>query len=114
MKTKLLSFNGRSTRSAYWAISLTALIVLLAAVMAVDAALSGESPPPAIIMIIFIPFFWISLAVQVRRCHDLERSGWMILVGLIPIVGQITMLVVLGFFPGTRGENRYGIEPDWF
>lgn len=50
------------------------------------------------------------LAVIFRRLHDTERSGWWILIALIPIVGVLILLVFL-ILQGTRGENRYGPDP---
>lgn len=51
-----------------------------------------------------------SFAVGVRRLHDTNRSGWMLLIGLVPVVGVIVLLV---FFvsAGTPGPNRFGPDP---
>ncbi len=54
----------------------------------------------------FIP----SLAVAVRRLHDTNKSGWMYLIGLIPVVGVIILIVFLAT-EGTHGENQYGSDP---
>ena len=51
-----------------------------------------------------------SIAVQVRRFHDQDRSGWMILLGFIPYVGSIIVFVFM-CLSGTRGPNRYGPDP---
>jgi len=50
------------------------------------------------------------LAVSVRRLHDIGKSGWMVLISLIPIVGGIWLLV-LTVTEGTFGENQYGPNP---
>ena len=55
---------------------------------------------------VFLP----GLAVQVRRLHDLGKSGWMILIALIPLVGAIWLLV-LYCLDGQPGENQYGPNP---
>jgi uncharacterized membrane protein YhaH (DUF805 family) len=57
-------------------------------------------------LIIFIP----NLAVTIRRLHDQDKSGWFILLGLIPLVGAIILLVFY-FLEGTRGPNRFGPDP---
>ena len=57
-------------------------------------------------LLTFIP----NLAVAVRRLHDQDKSGWMILVGLIPLIGPIWLLI-LYFTEGTRGPNQYGPDP---
>ncbi|MDT7577550.1 MAG: hypothetical protein QOH17_3883, partial [Pseudonocardiales bacterium] len=51
-----------------------------------------------------------SLAVGVRRLHDTDRSGWWLLIGLIPIIGGIVLLVFF-VLEGTRGPNRFGADP---
>lgn len=51
-----------------------------------------------------------SIAVQVRRFHDQDKSGWMCLIGLIPFVGGIVVLVFM-LLEGTKGPNRFGPDP---
>jgi uncharacterized membrane protein YhaH (DUF805 family) len=51
-----------------------------------------------------------SLAVQVRRFHDQDKSGWFILLGFIPAVGGLIVLVFM-CLPGTPGSNQYGPDP---
>jgi uncharacterized membrane protein YhaH (DUF805 family) len=57
-------------------------------------------------LIAFIP----SLAVGIRRLHDTNKSGWLILLGAVPIVGGIILLVFM-FSDGTRGPNQFGPDP---
>ena len=54
----------------------------------------------------FIP----GLAVQVRRLHDQDLSGWLVLVNLVPYLGALVMLVLM-CIKGTNGENQYGPDP---
>lgn len=61
--------------------------------------------------IFYIPFFWASLAVQVKRWHDRNKTGWMFLVGLIPLIGSIWVFVEAGLSEGTLGPNEYGEDP---
>jgi len=51
-----------------------------------------------------------NLAVQVRRFHDQDKSGWFVLLGLIPYIGGLILLVFM-LFEGTRGSNRFGEDP---
>jgi uncharacterized membrane protein YhaH (DUF805 family) len=51
-----------------------------------------------------------SLGVAVRRLHDTNRSGWWLLIGLIPIIGGIVLLVFF-VLEGTRGPNNHGPDP---
>lgn len=54
----------------------------------------------------FIP----GLAVQVRRFHDQDKSGWFILLGFIPYIGGLILFVFM-CLEGTRGPNRFGPDP---
>jgi uncharacterized membrane protein YhaH (DUF805 family) len=51
-----------------------------------------------------------SLAVTVRKLHDIDRTGWWILIGLVPLIGTIVLLV-FALLDGTPGDNRYGPNP---
>ena len=57
-------------------------------------------------LVVLIP----GLAVAVRRLHDVGKSGWMILIALIPIIGAIWLLVLM-VTDGNPGENQYGPNP---
>ena len=72
----------------------------------------GPMPTPygyvliAYLIITLLP----SLALSVRRMHDIDKTGWMLLVQFIPVVGGIWLLV-LYCLPGTTGQNQYGPDP---
>jgi uncharacterized membrane protein YhaH (DUF805 family) len=51
---------------------------------------------------------YIGIAVQVKRWHDTDRSGWWVLVNLVPIIGNIYALAVCGFIPSNLDYNQYG------
>lgn len=55
---------------------------------------------------LFVPL----LAVEVRRFHDQNRSGWFVLLNLIPYVGVIIVFVMM-LLEGTQGDNRFGPDP---
>lgn len=63
-----------------------------------------------VFFVIMLPFIIPSLAVVVRRLHDTNRSGWYLLLNLIPILGGIILTVLLAI-DGNRGTNRYGDDP---
>ena len=94
---KYIDFNGRASRSEYW------WFVLL------TIALSFI---PVIGWILRLVLLLPSLAVQVRRLHDMERSAWwlLLLVPPITIIGGFVLLI-MSAFPGTPGPNRYGPNP---
>jgi uncharacterized membrane protein YhaH (DUF805 family) len=99
---KYANFSGRAIRSEYWWFALAYIIAYL--VLAVVDYVLGIQLLTAILALgLLIP----SIAVGVRRLHDLDKSGWWLLLGLIPIVGG---LVLLYWFcqPGTPGANQFG------
>jgi uncharacterized membrane protein YhaH (DUF805 family) len=102
------NFSGRSPRSTYWWWVLFVVIVeFLAAI--VDYALFGADMQvlyPLAALGLLVP----SVAVAVRRLHDTARSGWFILLPLIPIIGAI-VLIVWNCQRGTFGPNQYGPDP---
>jgi uncharacterized membrane protein YhaH (DUF805 family) len=109
---RYIEFGGRSGRYEFWMFMLFYLI-LGAIAAALDVRLlhhpvsEGTGTIGAVITLIhFIP----SLAVGVRRLHDTERSGWWMLLILLPLIG-IIWLIVLWCFEGTLGSNDYGPGP---
>ncbi|MBJ27816.1 MAG: hypothetical protein CL776_03315 [Chloroflexi bacterium] len=95
-------FQGRSSRAEYWSFGL-AQIVLIAALLIIDG--SG-----ILFTLAFLALMIPNLAVSVRRLHDTNKTGWMVLLGLIPFVGSIVLLV-LYLLPGNIGDNDYGAQP---
>ena len=54
---------------------------------------------------------WTHLAVFVKRWHDRDKSGWWVLINLIPVIGWFWTLIECGFLDGTVGPNKYGPDP---
>jgi uncharacterized membrane protein YhaH (DUF805 family) len=120
--SKYVDFNGRARRSEYWFWQLFKCLVFgaLLTLLAVGIGLSGNSDSPNVIVIIagillvlaVLGFFLPDLAVLVRRLHDVNSSGWLILITIIPIIGIIGAIVlfVMTIMPGTVGPNTYGPE----
>ncbi|MBV9455622.1 MAG: DUF805 domain-containing protein [Rubrobacter sp.] len=105
-------FSGRARRKEYWMFLLINLVIVL--VLNFIDYLTGTFSPRAGVgllgglysLAVLIP----SIAVAVRRLHDTGRTGWWILIGLIPVIGSIIFLIfmVLDSEPGT---NEYGPNP---
>lgn len=99
-------FDGRARRTEYWMFFLVNLIIAVVlnviGVAVKAAAFAGDIYALALL----IP----SIAVGVRRLHDTGRSGWWLLIGLIPLVGTIVLIVFLAT-EGRRGDNEYGPDP---
>ena len=116
-------FQGRSRRKEYW-MFLLAVIILYTVFMVplmlggFSTAMAGQQSTPGLLYFVGFCVMGIlglallvpSIAVQVRRFHDQDRSGWMVLIGLIPYVGGIIVLVFM-CLEGTRGPNRFGPDP---
>lgn len=108
-------FSGRSRRKEYWMFMLFYILAAIALTLlgGLLGAFSGESPSFLALtplFLLFIALFIPSIAVQVRRMHDQDKSGWFILLGFIPYVGGLVMLVFM-CIEGTRGSNRFGPDP---
>lgn len=105
-------FNGRARRQEYWMFVLFNMIfVAVAALLDNLLGLTVGELPYGVLYFIYALFVLIpGLAVVVRRLHDINKSGWMILVSLIPFVGAI-WLIVLYATEGTPGDNEYGSNP---
>lgn len=120
----LFGFNGRIRRSQYWLTWLACILVLCV----VNAPLffmlrasydpytgtsstSGLAGIAVLVMFgLYIPAIWIGLALQVKRWHDRDKSGWWVLIGLIPF-GGLWVLIECGFLDGTQGPNKFGPSP---
>jgi uncharacterized membrane protein YhaH (DUF805 family) len=114
LKEKYATFEGRGPRSEYWNFVLF-YIVAYVALMIVAAILGAISNVLALIVSIVVLVFALgmiipSISAGVRRLHDIDRSGWWLLIGFVPLVGFIVLLV---FFcsKGTDGDNQFGPDP---
>lgn len=103
---KYAEFNGRARRQEYWMFVLFNMIFAIAASV-VDMIIGTY---PAINTIYSLAVLIPGLAVSVRRLHDTGKSGWMLLIGLIPIIGWIWVFVLL-VTDSKPGENEYGKNP---
>jgi uncharacterized membrane protein YhaH (DUF805 family) len=102
---KYAVFNGRARRQEYWMFTLISTLIY-AALYVLGLALDSQAPQILLSVALFLP----SLAVSVRRLHDTGKSGWWVLIGLVPCVGFIFMIVFMAT-EGQRGDNQYGPDP---
>jgi uncharacterized membrane protein YhaH (DUF805 family) len=117
---KYFVFNGRARRKEYWMFVL--FYIIFGAVAAVLDNLLGttmesnvggqiiKSPVGYITNLYSLAMLIPSLAVSVRRLHDTSRTGWWILINLIPIIGQIWYLILM-VLDSQPGQNKYGPNP---
>lgn len=103
---KFAEFNGRARRREYWMFGLFNLLAGI--VLGILDGVLGTSGMLGFIynLAVLVPSF----AVTARRLHDTDRSGWMMLIALIPLVGAIVLLVFM-CLDSKPGENRFGPNP---
>jgi uncharacterized membrane protein YhaH (DUF805 family) len=106
------NFTGRSRRKEYWFFALFNLIIafVLAAIDYKSGLYSAGSSFGLLSGLYSLAVLLPSLGVSIRRLHDTDRTGWWLVIGLVPLLGFIVLLI---FFvsPGTQGVNRYGADP---
>lgn len=101
---KYATFSGRAARSEYWYWTLFTVIIQIVA-----AILDGILDLTLLETILSFALLLPSLAVAVRRLHDIDRSGWWILI-MFTIIG-IVLLIYWDCVKGTDGPNRFGPDP---
>jgi uncharacterized membrane protein YhaH (DUF805 family) len=100
----LFGFSGRLTRLPWWIATILATLG-----MGVAVAILGISRPSAFFLLLLVPpLVWISIAIQVKRWHDRDKTGRWFLINLLPIIGWLWVLIECGFLKGTEGPNRFG------
>ena len=127
----LFSFKGRIRRTHYWlgaigsgiVFGVILMVIMLvfgggAALMAqggTDGANAGAAGIGIIGVLAYIAVMvfvvWISLALQVKRWHDRDKSGVWVFINFIPLIGGLWALVECGFLDGTMGPNQFGPSP---
>ncbi|MEU8571229.1 DUF805 domain-containing protein [Streptomyces pathocidini] len=102
---KYVTFSGRARRKEYWMFALFSTVISIV-LTAADSALDISLLSLVYSLAVLLP----SLAVTVRRLHDTDRSGWWILIGIVPILGWIALLVFT-VLEGDQGDNAHGPNP---
>ena len=103
---KYAVFEGRARRKEYWFFVLFNFIISIV----ISVAEAGIGTGGILGLIYVLGVFLPSVGVGIRRLHDTDRSGWWLLVGLIPLIGFIILIVLLAL-DSTPGDNRFGPNP---
>ena len=120
VRDNYINFNGRARRTEYWMFVLFNVIAMILS-MVVDNVLGLDFKVGSGYYEVSVGYGWVyliytlavflpSLAVVVRRLHDVGKSGWFMLVTFIPIVGAIWLLVLM-CTDGDKEDNAYGPSP---
>jgi uncharacterized membrane protein YhaH (DUF805 family) len=106
-----LSAQGRVNRKQLWLYLVLPAVVVSLILSLIDASIGTVDAESGLgllsglwSLIILIP----AILIYIKRFHDRDKSGWWVLIGLIPIIGALWLLIELGFLKGTDGPNRYG------
>jgi uncharacterized membrane protein YhaH (DUF805 family) len=97
--TKYADFNGRAARPEFWWFFLLQFVAYLVASMVHGL----------LYLLVFLALLLPGIAVGARRMHDIGKSGWILLLGLIPLVGLV--LLYFAAQPGQLESNQYGPPP---
>ena len=106
--SKYVDCKGRASRPEYWWWYLFYSLVLWG-LLILDGVIAAAGGPAVLTLLGVLALFLPTLAAGVRRLHDTDRSGWMLLIMLIPLVGPILLIVFL-CQRGTEGANRFGSD----
>lgn len=98
-------FNGRARRAEFWQYALVNFVI------AIVLYVIGLAMGSLVLYYIYgVAVLVPGLAIMARRLHDTNRSGWWILIALVPLVGAIVLLV-FACLEGDRGPNQHGPDP---
>lgn len=101
----VFSFKGRIGRQTFW---LANILMIIGFVVSSALLQSVETEPYGFVAMLAL--LWLFFPVTVKRWHDRNKSGFWMLINLIPWIGQIWTFIELGFLPGTKGQNRFDCE----
>lgn len=122
----LLNPNGRLSRGGFWMGTMTLAATTALAVYGLQSLIARLTPeisaygpdlgnlnirPLLIGLLLAIPVAWMSFCLLVKRWHDRGRSGWWVVVGLVPVVGNLWAVVECALLPGSVSGNKYGPAP---
>lgn len=99
---KYSDVKGRAQRSEFWFFVLFYVLIYVAAAIVDPSEILGA----IISLVLFLP----TIAVSIRRLHDIDKSGWWYLIALIPLVNLI-WVIYFGTKKGSVGANRFGEDP---
>lgn len=110
-KKLYLSAEGRVNRKQWWLCYVLPYWLVIIVLALIDSATGMSGPeggvgPLALLgmLIMLVP----AILMCIKRFHDRDKSGWWVLIGLVPIIGGFWFLIELGMLRGTEGQNQFG------
>jgi uncharacterized membrane protein YhaH (DUF805 family) len=112
LKNKYAMFNGRARRKEYWFFVLFNILasIALGIVDGITGTFNNEMGVGLLGGIYWLAVLIPAIAVAVRRLHDTGRTGWWLLLCLIPVIGGLVLLIFM-VFDSEPGDNQYGPNP---
>ena len=107
---KLFAFKSRIGRMQYFAYSIVYSFIAMFLALSIGAIVDGSASGPTSSILIMIAIIPVYVVAMKRRLNDLGRTGWLSLIGFIPLIGGLFGLYLL-FAPGELSENKYGLPP---
>lgn len=111
----LFSYHGRIGRADWWFGYIISFVVVKVIAIITHYSIPDEFniamfniQDLTIGMLFGLLYFWIHVCLNIKRWHDLSKSGWYIILNLIPVIGVLISLIVLGFIKGSKDDNKYG------
>ena len=105
------SAQGRVNRKQWWLRLILPIFVITLVLLFIDMVTGAYDPKVGLgilsglfVLASIIP----AILVDIKRWHDRDKSGWWMLITLVPIIGSIWLLIELGFLKGTPGPNQFG------
>lgn len=108
---KYAVFTGRSRRKECWMFILFNFIITYT--LSFIGGFLGSAIGALMSMLVLLYSFAVllpSVGVSIRRLHDTNRSGWFLLIGVVPVIGTIILIVLLAI-DSQPGDNQYGPNP---
>lgn len=108
--TDYFNFQGRARRKEYWMFTLFSFIIYMILFIIFAKIMSLPKGYMITAAIYTLAVFFPTLAVTIRRLHDINRSGWWYLLNFIPLIGGLIIFIFL-LLDSTPGDNNYGENP---
>jgi len=110
-QTLFFTNDGRINRQPFWigSIIISVAEIFLSLVISLIFGIGGFGHSLA--LIVALALLYPSINLGIKRFHDRDKSGWWVLILLVPIIGAVWYFIEAGCLPGTAGPNRFGRDP---